>query len=240
MLELQRWQWAVVITPTCESEGISLSHCVHKHPHVSHGSPLLPPSTPQLGLALDSEWVTPLFTIFQIPSQVFGLAGCSAFSLAITGLLGFSNGAFEEITLFSLSLKVVVLGGGEGSLASSSYSQSHRPSLSTVWRTWLLKYPRVSHEWRHRCTCTLYASQFGWFSTELQKCVDLMWKLRNAFNFVAKENKTTKNYQCAMQTFISSCTTSVRMKISKHNVTLTQCAFSFHNHCKLSIRYFPS
>lgn len=53
--------------------------------------------------ALHSEWVTLLFTIFQIPSQVFGLAGCAAFSLAITGLQAFSNGAFEEITLFSLS-----------------------------------------------------------------------------------------------------------------------------------------
>lgn len=56
-----------------------------------------------LGLSLDTEWVTLLFTIFQIPSQVFALAGCSAFSLAITGLRGFSNGAFEEITLYSLS-----------------------------------------------------------------------------------------------------------------------------------------
>lgn len=61
-------------------------------------SPLLPS-----GFGLDSEWVTLLFTIFPIPSQVFGLAGCPAFSLAITGLRGFSNGAFEEITLFSPS-----------------------------------------------------------------------------------------------------------------------------------------
>lgn len=61
-------------------------------------SPLSPP-----GLGPDSEWVTLLFTIFPIPSQVFGLAGCPAFSLAITGLRGFSNGAFEEITLFSPS-----------------------------------------------------------------------------------------------------------------------------------------
>lgn len=64
-----------------------------QHPHVFSPS----------GLSLDSEWVTLLFTIFQIPSQVFGLAGCPAFSLAITGLRGFSNGAFEEITLFSPS-----------------------------------------------------------------------------------------------------------------------------------------
>lgn len=82
------------------SVSISLSHtlcfiCNHppafQHPHVSPG------------LGLDSEWVTLLFTIFPIPSQVFGLAGCPAFSLAITGLRGFSNGAFEEITLFSPS-----------------------------------------------------------------------------------------------------------------------------------------
>lgn len=54
-------------------------------------------------LRLDCEWVTLLFTIFPIPSQVFGLAGPAALSLAITGLWGFSNGAFEEITLFSSS-----------------------------------------------------------------------------------------------------------------------------------------
>ena len=51
----------------------------------------------------DSELVTTLFTVFQIPSRVFGLAGSPIFSLAITGLWGFSNGPFEEITLFSLS-----------------------------------------------------------------------------------------------------------------------------------------
>lgn len=68
-----------------------------------------PPFNPNLsthpppGLSLDSEWVTLLFTIFPIRSQVFGLAGCLAFSFAIIGLLGFSNGAFEEITLFSWS-----------------------------------------------------------------------------------------------------------------------------------------
>lgn len=56
-----------------------------------------------LVLRLDCEWVTLLFTIFPIPSQVFGLAGRAALSLAITGLWGFSNGAFEEITLFSSS-----------------------------------------------------------------------------------------------------------------------------------------
>lgn len=57
-----------------------------------------------------TEWVTLLFTIFQIPSQVFGLAGCSTFSLAITGLLGFSNGPFEETTLLSQANG----GGGTG------------------------------------------------------------------------------------------------------------------------------
>ena len=105
LVELQRRRWAVVIVDAHKSVSISLSHtqcfiCNHppalRHPHVS--SPLLPP-----GLGLDSEWVTLLFTIFPIPSQVFGLAGCPAFSLAITGLRGFSNGAFEEITLFSPS-----------------------------------------------------------------------------------------------------------------------------------------
>lgn len=68
----------------------------------NHLPALKPPSSPP-GLSLDSEWVTLLFTIFPIPSQVFGLAGCPTFSLAITGLRGFSNGAFEEITLFSPS-----------------------------------------------------------------------------------------------------------------------------------------
>lgn len=102
LVELQRRCWAVVIIDAYKSESISLSHTpcfirshppAVQHPHVSS-----PP-----GFGLDSEWVTLLFTIFQIPSQVFGLAGCPAFSLAITGLRGFSNGAFEEITLFSPS-----------------------------------------------------------------------------------------------------------------------------------------
>ena len=74
---------------------------------VSNANPSSTPtsalSSHPTGLRLDSERVTLLFTIFPIPSQVFGLAGCLAFSLAITGLWGFSNGAFEEITLFSLS-----------------------------------------------------------------------------------------------------------------------------------------
>lgn len=69
----------------------------HLQPPSSRPTPPTSPLPP--GLSLDSEWVTLLFTIFQILSQVFGLA----FSLAITGLPGFSNGAFEEITLFSPS-----------------------------------------------------------------------------------------------------------------------------------------
>lgn len=84
-------------------ERFSFTHSMfHLQPHFI---PLTPPCLLSLpsGLGLDSEWVTLLFTIFQIPSQVFGLAGCPAFSLAITGLRGFSNGAFEEITLFSPS-----------------------------------------------------------------------------------------------------------------------------------------
>lgn len=95
LLELWRWWWAAVITPAYESVSISLSHTLRPN------TPTSPLTSP--GLGLDSEWVTLLFTIFQIPSWVFGLAGCPTFSLVITGLLGFSNGAFEEITLFSLS-----------------------------------------------------------------------------------------------------------------------------------------
>lgn len=83
----QRRHGTVVIIAANKSECVSLSHtpcfiCTFQ------------PSDPP-----DSEWVTLLFTIFQILSLVFGLA----FSLAITGLQGFSNGAFEEITLFSPS-----------------------------------------------------------------------------------------------------------------------------------------
>lgn len=45
-------------------------------------------------------------------------------------------------------------------LASSSYSQSHRPSSSSVWRTWLLKCPHTLCEWRHTDahTCLLMLS----------------------------------------------------------------------------------
>lgn len=68
----------------------------HTHTHTHY------PSPPLVSVST-AEWVTLLFTIFPIPSQVFGLAGRPAFSLAITGLWGFSNGAFEEITLFSPS-----------------------------------------------------------------------------------------------------------------------------------------
>lgn len=79
----------------------SCESCLNSPPCVSSAPTPAVRHSPHLGL--DSEWVTPLFTIFQIPSQVFGLAGCPAFSRAITGLQGFSNGAFEEITLFSPS-----------------------------------------------------------------------------------------------------------------------------------------
>lgn len=99
-----------------------------------------------------TEWVTLLFTIFQIPSQVFGLAGCSTFSLAITGLLGFSNGPFEETTLLSQANG----GGGRRHLASS---QSHGLSSSSIWRVWRWKSPQNLWEWRKRCTHTL----FLWF-----------------------------------------------------------------------------
>lgn len=77
-------------------------------------------------LRLDGEWVTLLFTIFPIPSQVFGLAGSAAPSLAITGLWGFSNGAFEEITLFSSRSREKT----EDILAESLYSQSHQVCLT--------------------------------------------------------------------------------------------------------------
>lgn len=72
--------------------------------HISFATTLQPSNThrsPLLQILVSTvSGVTPLFTIFQILSQVFGLAGCLAFSPAITGLRGFSNGAFEEITLF--------------------------------------------------------------------------------------------------------------------------------------------
>lgn len=93
-------------------------------------SPLQPPSSinPYIYpvLHLDSEWVTLLFTIFPIPSQVFGLAGSAALSLAITGLWGFSNGAFEEITLFSSSSREK----SEDILARSVCSQSRQFCLT--------------------------------------------------------------------------------------------------------------
>lgn len=92
-------------------------------------SPLQPPSNiPYIYpvLRLDSEWVTLLFTIFPIPSQVFGLAGSAALSLAITGLWGFSNGAFEEITLFSSSSREK----SEDILARSVCSQSRQFCLT--------------------------------------------------------------------------------------------------------------
>lgn len=81
-------------------------------------SQLQPPSIYAV-LRLVCEWVTLLFTIFPIPSQVFGLADPAALSLAITGLWGFSNGAFEEITLFSSSSREK----NEEILARSLYSQ---------------------------------------------------------------------------------------------------------------------
>lgn len=152
LVELQ----SKLIIAAYKSKGISLSHtpyfiCHHRpalqHPHVS--------SFPCLGL--NSEWVTPLFTIFQIPSQVFGLAGCLAFSPAITGLRGFSNGAFEEITLFSPSSREK-----QRHLASDLYSQSHRPSSSPVWRIWLLKYPHTlcAHVESYKRTHRLFSAQF--------------------------------------------------------------------------------
>lgn len=92
-------------------------------------SPPQPPSNiPDINpvLRLHSEWVTLLFTIFPIPSQVFGLAGSAALSLAITGLWGFSNGAFEEITLFSSSSREK----SEDILARSVCSQSRQFCLT--------------------------------------------------------------------------------------------------------------
>lgn len=74
----------------------------HQHTHSRTDTHQNPSAAPLVSVST-AEWVTLLFTIFPIPSQVFGLAGRPAFSLAITGLWGFSNGAFEEITLFSPS-----------------------------------------------------------------------------------------------------------------------------------------
>lgn len=96
--------WFVILTlgfsdTLFPSAGVRNSPCARLPFHHFIRRPT--PRVPHLGLR--TEWVTPLFTIFQIPSQVFGLAGCPAFSPAITGLQGFSNGAFEEITLFSPS-----------------------------------------------------------------------------------------------------------------------------------------
>lgn len=117
-LELQKRKQAILIISGCES--VSIRVRLHYSPPSSINPYIYPV------LRLDSEWVTLLFTIFPIPSQVFGLAGSAALSLAITGLWGFSNGAFEEITLFSSSSREK----SEDILARSVCSQSRQFCLT--------------------------------------------------------------------------------------------------------------
>lgn len=157
--------------------------------------PSSPPTPPRLlspPWSRSRRWVgySTVYNISNSLSSVW-LGRLSAFSLAITGLQGFSNGAFEEITLFSPSSREKTETFGQQLI--QSITQTELKLCLTHLATKISSYLVCVEAYRRTHIHFLVLSLESVRNVLSLMCCNGIWrfdaKTANCFNFVSKHFK---------------------------------------------------